>query len=213
MGVPSGGTMASRLFGAMVGRRWAAHGEVGERELARRFARGEPEALRELFDRCAGAVLTVALSRLRRRDLAEEAVQDTFVKAWRASATFDPRRDLRPWLYAIARRSAADIARRERRRPATTSLTARPDLAPVDALPHDAWEAWQVRLALDELPPAERRLLGLVHVAGWTHAEVAAHLGVPVGTVKSRLHRAHRRLATRLSHLRDADVPHSPAAS
>ncbi len=188
-------------------------GGPGEDDLARRFAAGDPEALRELLDRCAGAVLTVALGRLRRRDLAEEAVQDTFVKAWRAAATFDPGRDLRPWLYAIARRSAADIARREGRRLATTPLTARHDLAPVHALPHDAWEAWQVRLALDELPAPERRLLGLVHFAGCTHAEAAAHLDIPVGTVKSRLHRAHSRLAARLSHLRDDEIPHPRTAS
>jgi RNA polymerase sigma-70 factor (ECF subfamily) len=169
-------------------------------DLARRFAAGDPEALRELFDRYAGAVLTVALSRLRHRDLAEEAVQDTFVKAWRAAARFDPRRALRPWLYAIARRSAADIARRERRRPATDLL---PAATPAPEAPGDPWEAWQVRMALDDLPAGERELLRLTHFVGLTQSEVAAHLGLPLGTVKSRVHRAHRRLAARLAHLRD----------
>lgn len=146
----------------------------------------------------------MAASRLGDRDLAEEAVQDTFVKAWRAAPTFDPARGLAPWLYAIARRAAADIARREGRRPTTMPLPAT-DVGP---LAHDgpaldqAWEAWQVRTALRDLPGDERELLRLAHYVGLSQSEIADHLGLPIGTVKSRTHRAHRRLAERLAHLR-----------
>lgn len=178
-------------------------GRQAERELARRFATGDPAAVAEAFDRYAGAVYTVTMSRLRDRGLAEEAVQDTFVKAWRAAASFDPTRDLRPWLYEIARRAAADIARRERRRPSTTTLS--PDVPATESTTlTDAWEAWQVRLALDELPPVERELLRLTHFVGLTQSQIATRTGLPLGTVKSRLHRAHRRLAPRLAHLRPA---------
>ena len=173
-----------------------------DRELARRFATGHPRALHDVYDRYAGAVHTVALSRLGGdRDLAEEAVQDVFLKAWRAVAVFDPERDLSPWLYEIARRSAADIARRERRRPVTTTLSPATPAAEATTLV-DAWEAWQVRLALGELPGDERELLRLTHYVGLTQTQIAERLEIPVGTVKSRVHRAHRRLAERLSHLR-----------
>ncbi|HEV7758237.1 MAG TPA: sigma-70 family RNA polymerase sigma factor [Acidimicrobiales bacterium] len=172
-----------------------------ERELARRFAAGDVGALREVYDRYAGAVLTVALQRLGQRQLAEEAVQDTFVKAWRAADRFDADRELSPWLYEIARRAAADIARRERRRPATTVL--RPDLAADGACSLDAaWEAWQVRCALRDLPADERELVRLTHYVGLSQSQIAERLGLPLGTVKSRLHRAHHRLARGLAHLR-----------
>jgi RNA polymerase sigma-70 factor (ECF subfamily) len=179
-----------------------APGREEDRELGRRFATGDIGAVGELYDRFAGSIYTVALSRLGGdRQLAEEAVQDVFVKAWRAAATFDPERPLSPWLYEIARHSAADIARREQRRPTTTRLSA---AAPADEGPTlgDAWEAWEVRRALAELPTDELELVRLTHFLGLTRSEIAERLGLPIGTVKSRVHRAHRRLAERLAHLK-----------
>jgi len=173
------------------------------RRLAERFAAGDPRAVRDAYETYGGAILTVTRQRLRDPRLAEEAVQDTFLKAWRASSTFDPARDLRPWLYEIARRAASDIARREARRPRTAPLaTADP---PADAPPFDhAWEAWQVRLALGRLPPGERELVRLTHFVGLSQSQIAARLDQPLGTVKSRVLRAHARLADHLSHLREA---------
>ncbi len=175
---------------------------AADRELARRFATGDAESMRALYARYAGPIYTVAISRLSDRHLAEEAVQATFVKAWRARATFDSARGLSPWLYAIARRAAADIDRRERRRPRTTTL---PATVPADEVITlgAAWEAWQVRCALRDLPGDERELVRLTHFVGLTQAQIADQLGMPLGTVKSRLHRAHRRLAERLVHLRE----------
>ena len=64
-----------------------------------------------------------------------------------------------------------------------------------------AWEAFEVRLALDQLPEEERLVIKLTHLEGYTHTQSAEILGVAVGTVKSRSHRAHKRLATLLQHL------------
>lgn len=175
-----------------------------ERELAQRFAAGEVGAIAEVYDRYSGPVFTVAISRLGDRQLAEEAVQDVFVKAWRAASTFDPSRPLSPWLYEIARRAAADIARRESRRPSTTELSpGAPAGNDTDGF-DDVWEAWEVRRALDELADDERELVRLSHFVGLPHSRIAEWLGLPIGTVKSRLHRIHRRLADRLAHLRVA---------
>lgn len=176
-----------------------------DRDLARRFAAGDLDAVRQIYARYAGAVHTVAVARLRDPALAEEAVQDAFVKAWRAAGTFDPDRDLSPWLYQIARRAAEDIARRESRRPPTIGLGAalsNGELATTVDDSWDAWEAWQVRSALSDLPGDERELVRLTHYVGLSQSQIAQRLGIPLGTVKSRVHRAHRRLAGRLAHLR-----------
>ena len=115
-------------------------------------------------------------------------------------------RELAPWLATIARRTAIDLHRREARRvtePLDEATSA--DLAVVE-LPANverAYEVWAVREAIDELPADERDVVRLQHVEELTQAEVAARLGVPVGTVKSRSYRAHRRLAARLGHLKD----------
>ena len=169
--------------------------------LAHRFAAGDPHAVRELYAHYAGPVFTVVVSRLSDRRLAEEAVQEVFVKAWRAAGRFDPTRDLGPWLYEIARNTAADLARRERRRPVTTTLPAGAAAADLPDLA-DAWERWEVRCALRDLAGDERELLRLVHYVGLSQPDIADRLGVPLGTVKSRVHRAHRRLAGSLAHLR-----------
>lgn len=169
-------------------------------ELAARFAAGDEEAVRAVYRRYAGPVLTVAMAVLRQRELADEAVQTTMLKAWRAAGSFDTSRELAPWLYAIARRVAIDIYRRERRAATPTEL-GEADVAVVPLSFERTWEAWEVRTALDKLPPDERDVVRLAHLAGMTHQQVAEHLRVPVGTVKSRSARAHRRLAGLLSHV------------
>jgi RNA polymerase sigma factor (sigma-70 family) len=162
--------------------------------------------VRALYAAYGRLVYAVALRVLGRPELAEEATQQTFVQAWRAADRLDPERDPGPWLATIARRAAIDVHRRESRRAAgaldqvpadhPAVVTLPPDLGAVDA-------AWQVRRAVDELPELEGTVVRLQHLEGMTHTEIAARLGVPVGTVKSRSHRAHAHLAALLGHLRE----------
>lgn len=169
-------------------------------DLAAAFAAGDEAAVRAVYARYAGPILTVAMGTLGKRDLADEVVQTTMLKAWRAAARFDPSRDLAPWLYAIARRVAIDVYRREAR--AATPEEIPDDRAAVVPLSFErTWEAWEVRSALDRLPPDERDVVRLAHFLGMTHREIAEHLQVPVGTVKSRSSRAHKRLAAMLAHV------------
>ena len=171
-----------------------------ERALVARFATGDRDAVAELYERYSRPLYTVAMSVLRDSERARDCVQDSFVKAWQAAATIDPARPISPWLYAIARRTAIDILRRETRvRP--TGEQDDVDAAVLPASFESTWEAWQVRLALDELPPDEQEVLRLAYFEGRTHSDIAGRLGVPLGTVKSRSHRAHRHLAKRLEHL------------
>ncbi len=169
-------------------------------EIAARFAAGDEDAVRVVYQRYAGAIVSVALGTLGRRDLADEVVQTTMLKAWRAASSFDPSRELAPWLYAIARRVAIDVYRRERRAAATVEL-GDDDVAVVPLSFERTWERWEVRTALDRLPDEEREVVRLTHLVGMTHQQAAGELGVPVGTVKSRSARAHRRLAALLSHV------------
>jgi RNA polymerase sigma factor (sigma-70 family) len=175
-------------------------GLVDDADLVARFAAGDEEAVRVVYQRYAGAVLTVALKVLGNRGLAEEAVQATMLKAWRAAGSFDPSRELAPWLYTIARRVSIDIYRRERRTDVPTELD--DDQLAVFPLSFErTWEAWEVRTALGRLPPDEREVVRLSHVERLTHSEIADRLAVPIGTVKSRSARAHRRLASLLRHV------------
>ena len=176
-----------------------------EAETIARFRDGDPDAVRAVYREYGKLVYSVAHRALGSRELAEDAAQQTFVQAWRAARSFDPGRELGPWLVTIARRVAIDIHRRERRRDHDSIDEAGPTDPALIAEPPDigrSYETWELRRALDELPADERELVELNHLRGLTHLEIAEQLGIPIGTVKSRSFRAHRRLAARLGHLR-----------
>jgi RNA polymerase sigma factor (sigma-70 family) len=181
-----------------------------ERATLEAFRAGDPGAVRAVYERYGRLVFAVTLRALGDRQLAEEATQQTFVQAWRAAHSYDAERDLAPWLATIARRAAIDVHRREPSR--ATSLDD-PDAA-VEYSRAESWrshlggfdnayEAWTVREAVDALPIEEREVVRLQHLEGFTHAEIAKHLEIPLGTVKSRSNRAHKRLAGTLGYLRE----------
>jgi RNA polymerase sigma factor (sigma-70 family) len=168
------------------------------------FRAGDPAAVRAVVRAYGGLVFAVAVRVLGDRSLAEDAAQQAFVQAWKAASHFDPSRELGPWLATIARRAAIDLQRRE----ATRTRLARVDepTVVVQSVPESAeraYDVWAVREAVDGLPAEEREVVRLQHLEGLTQVEVAERLGIPLGTVKSRAHRAHARLAGRLGHLRD----------
>ena len=169
-----------------------------------RFAAGDHEAVRVVYGRYSKAIFTVAYASLRDHGLAEEAVQLTFLQAWRAAARFDAERDPAPWLYTIARRVAVDVYRRERRHLGRQTIDSAADIAVLPESFEQTWRAWEVRSAIEEMPENQRAVIEAVHYLGLSHEEAAQKLGVAVGTVKSRSHRAYRRLATALSHLDEA---------
>lgn len=167
-----------------------------------RFARGDERALAELYDEFGAAVFTVALSILRDIQLAEDATQQTFAKAWAAASSYDPERPFSSWIYSIARRTAIDIWRAESRRRRSRTV----DESEIAEMPpglESTWERFEVRRALEALTPEEREVVRLTHYEGYTHSQVAELLEISIGTVKSRSHRAHRRLAQALEHLID----------
>jgi RNA polymerase sigma-70 factor (ECF subfamily) len=169
-------------------------------DVLQRFTTSDPSALADLYAVYGGAVFTVSMSILGDRDLAADASQETFIKAWRAAASFDASRPFAPWIYAIARRTAVDMWRRQRRHRVEGADADSVEMPPEIAA---TWVKFEVRAAVDRLPEPERDVVRLTHLGGLTHAETAERLGVPVGTVKSRSSRAHSRLASWLGHLED----------
>jgi RNA polymerase sigma-70 factor (ECF subfamily) len=175
---------------------------MDDTDLNSRFRAGDESAIREVYARFGGAMFTVAMSMLGNRDLAAECVQQSFVKAWRSAQAFDAERELRPWLATITRRVAIDIYRREARMRSEPRDEIDDTVLPIAF--ERTWEAFEVRAALDQLPAEERDVMRLAHFDGMTHSEIANALGVPIGTIKSRSSRAHRRLAALLGHLVEA---------
>ncbi len=181
--------------------------EFEERVLAEGFRRGDEAVFAEVYRRYSRAMFATAMSVLSNRELAADAVQRAFTRAWQAAESFDPTRDLKAWLYAITRRAAIDVYRRERR--SLQALTLDSDLYVGRAIAvegpslESAWEAWRVREALDQLSEEERVILQLAYYDGYPQSAIADHLGVALGTVKSRTWRAQRKLADLLSDFRD----------
>ncbi|WP_436499472.1 RNA polymerase sigma factor [Actinokineospora sp. HUAS TT18] len=162
---------------------------------------GDESALAEAFRLCARPMLASAYRVLGDYDLAADAVQQAFVQAWRASASFDSTRQLQPWLCAIARRTAIDLYRRERRQRESLSSAEVVEVWSDCGSFEEAWEAWQVRSALAKLTPEERAVLEMAYYLGMSQRDISQTAGIALGTVKSRTARAQRRLAALLTHM------------
>lgn len=169
---------------------------VSDGELLRRVGDGDGGAFEALYRRYARPVFGLALRRLGDRGRAEEAVQETFASVWRSARTYRPERGPgAPWLYAVARNAIVDGAR-TRLEPVTAETD---DEASGEAGPPEraeqSWTSWRVHRALEELPETERVVLELAYWRGLSQSEIAAHLHVPLGTVKTRTRSGLRRLA------------------
>lgn len=160
---------------------------------------GDLDSVRALHDGYAGPLYVFAVRRLGDAEEAEEVVQDTLVRAWRARDRYDATRGpVAAWLFAIARNLVIDRTRRREARPDDAPL---PTLAePVDEIDR-MLEAWQVADALSGLSVAHREVIFACHYRGHTVREAAVLLGVPEGTVKSRLYYALRALRLRLEEM------------
>ena len=156
------------------------------------------DALRAAYDAHGAELYRFARRSLGDASLAEDAVQEAFLRAWRASATYDPARaSQRTWLFAILRNVVIDLARARRARPPLADGTPSADGVADDEFEH-ALNAWQVESALAELDDDHRRVLVEIHWRGRPYHEVADDLGIPAGTVKSRVYYGLRAMRTNL---------------
>jgi RNA polymerase sigma factor (sigma-70 family) len=175
-----------------------------------RIRDGDPDAFGALFDEHSGQVYNLALRLTGEWASAEEVVSLTFLEAWRrrASVTADGE-SLKPWLMAIAVNVTRNRARAARRHRAALARLPRASVVPdfADELAgriDDTAQLARVRAALRTLRPAERDVVALCVWSGLDYAAAARALGIPVGTVRSRLSRARARLRQSAGELADA---------
>ncbi|WP_424931445.1 sigma-70 family RNA polymerase sigma factor [Amaricoccus macauensis] len=155
-------------------------------------ARGDEGALRDLFDHEGPKLTGVAMRILHRRDLAEEAVQDGFVRIWKNAATFDPALGSgRGWIYAIIRYRALNLLRdRSREDAVDPSDLDRMREQTIEEAGTDLDSEGLLRHCLDALDQRPRKAILLTYVLGMTHGEVAGRMHVPLGTAKAWIRRA-----------------------
>ncbi len=160
----------------------------------RACAAGDKSALRRIYEAESPRMLGVALRILKRRALAEEAVQDAFVLIWRHAARFDPERGAGlTWIYAILRNRSLSILRDEKRTETNDNPVAEETASEEDdpeTVMSKLSDAKALHACLETLPPQRRGIVLLAFVQGLTHGEIAGRLKVPIGTVKSWIRRS-----------------------
>ena len=154
-------------------------------------ARSDESALAELYDRFGRVAYGVALRILRDEKLAEDAVQEGFLSAWRNADRFMPERaKASTWVLTLVHRRAVDLVRREDRRRAEPLAEGVEPASHMGSAEEDAWlrfERERVQAALKRLPDQQREALELAYYGGFSQSELAERLGQPVGTIKSRM--------------------------
>lgn len=176
--------------------------------LLERVAAGEQAALSELYDRYQGLMYGMATRITGDPTQAQDVVQDAFVGVWRNAGRYtSTRASARTWMLSIVHHRAVDAIRR--RRP-TTELPETDAFLPPALMAPDVWpevsqrlDGDAVRVALDQLPAAQREAIKLAYFGGLTQQEIAARTEAPLGTVKSRV----RLGLLQMRRVLDADAP------
>ena len=171
--------------------------------LMQRVAEGDQQAFAEIYDATSASAFGIVLRVLRDRAQAEEVTQEVYVEAWKSAARFDSALGSpAAWINTIAHRKAVDRVRSSERRLQREqrhfeSDGGLPDLDTSDIVVAQD-EGLRVRKALEGLPEAQRTALRLAYFEGHSYREVAEHLQIPLGTVKTRIRDAMTRLRRQL---------------
>jgi RNA polymerase sigma-70 factor (ECF subfamily) len=178
-----------------------------ERDLVRRCLAREERAYRELVRRYQGAVVNLAWRITGNADDAAEVAQETFIRVLRSLETYDPARPFRSWIFKIASNLALDLIRRRKRRPIALEDLAGDDGSPVEPADPGPGPAEGLRIErsegrfdaiVKELPETYQAVLYLRYREDFSYDEIAETLGIPLGTVKVRIHRAHEYVRRKL---------------
>ncbi len=163
-------------------------------------------ALSKLYDRYSRTVFGVGLKILGDRSMAEELVQEVFLKVWRSSSTFDPARgSFSTWLYRVTRSVALDLYRKRAHRVRPVSdedphvgRVRDPSAGPQEVV-DESWLSWRVSRALEVLDEPHREVIDLAYFGGLSQREISERTGVPLGTVKTRTASAYKSLREELA--------------
>jgi RNA polymerase sigma-70 factor, ECF subfamily len=158
-------------------------------QLLVRLADGDRRAFRELYDKTSSRMLGAALRIMGDNALAEDAVQEAYLRVWRSAARFDPERgEAMSWMGRIVRNVCFDRLPKDRD-------MARIEDIEIPVMPADPPDA-RLHACLKQLPENQSRALILMYVHGMTHPELAAYMNAPLGTVKSWINRGSHTLRT-----------------
>ena len=192
--------------------------ELTDQDVVLRARDGQEAAYRELIRRYERPVFSLIYRMVRDRETAEDLAQETFIKVLNAIASYRPEFKFSSWVFKIANNTAIDHLRR--RELDTLSLQGSPHASTPDAIeattlqvsdgsetPLDEVEARElgaeIEVAINQLRPEYRSCILLRHVEGRPYEEIAEMLDLPLGTVKTYIHRARHELREALGHLRD----------
>ncbi len=178
------------------------YAQLDDESLIRLVMQSQPDALSALYDRYSRLVYSVALHVTGDPPLAEEVTQDVFLRVWQRAALYQPGQGrLGSWLAGIARHRAIDVFRHHQTDAGghSQSWEALPQFDPADEQDVEqsvdsTQQQQRVQRALATLPDEQRQALALAFFRGYTHEEVAAALGEPLGTVKTRIRLAMQKL-------------------
>lgn len=189
--------------------------QEADTELVRRIAERDAAALESLYDRYEKAVYAFAYRFVQDAMLAEEIVQELFMRIWNQPERYDASQGkLTTWIFAVTRNIAIDqLRKRQNRTSGQTAETERfermPDPASGPAEEYDAkWTGERIKEAVSTLNPDQRQVLDLIYYQGYTQHEVSERHGIPLGTVKSRVRLAMKQLKDRLGDLERRRTPY-----
>lgn len=161
-----------------------------DRELVARLKRRDQPALAELYDRYSGLVYSVALRVVKQPDVAEDILQEVFLRLWQAPERFEESRGALPsWLTVVTRNRGIDAMRKQKPQEDIADLYLASDHN-VEEEARQAQLRTRLEGVLESLSSDQRRAAELALFEGMTQTEIAAHTGAPLGTVKTRLRTA-----------------------
>lgn len=177
-----------------------------DQEIVARCLSGDRDAFAQLVERYGGRVYNLALRIVNDADAANDCAQEAFVRAYRALHRYDPTYSFGPWLFKIA--TNVSLSHLERWHAHETPVEELPESAEPDEQGPELTavrreEVSEVMAAMAELPPAYRAALTLRHIQQLSYQECADALGIPLGTMKTHLHRARAALKARLAARRE----------
>lgn len=179
-------------------------GQADDCELVKRVCMGETQLFRMLIERHQQHIFNLCFRMLQRFEEADDATQDTFLKAYRSLKRFRGDASLKTWLCRIARNECLNRLRHERMDPLDERLTAEGGFQLADSTPSPLELIEQqeiqstVHAAINELPPSYRLVITLFHLDGLSYEEISQVMEIPMGTVKTHIFRARRLLKSKL---------------
>jgi RNA polymerase sigma-70 factor (ECF subfamily) len=159
-----------------------------EERLLAGVGRAEVSAFEDLYDRYSRSVYSLAMTMLRDAEAAREVTQEVFLDLWRTARAFEPTRgSARSWILSLAHHKSVDAVRRRRLRAVEPLSEALPSGQDVAAEAAAALARGRVREALSTLTLDQRNAIALAYYGGYTQREIAERLGIPLGTIKTRM--------------------------